>query len=330
MNLKQFFKNKKILVTGGTGMIGRALISKLKNFDCRIVSVSLDRFRLKKNKKIKYIYGNLENFEFCKKITKRVDFVFHIAGIKGSAKITLEKPSSFFVPLLMMNTNLLEASRINNIKRLVFTSSIGAYEIKKSLSENGFSFNSDPMDYYPGWAKRMAEMQIKTYKKQYNLKHYYIARPSNVYGPYDNFNSENSMVIPSLIKKVVNCKKNQTIKVHGTGEPIRDFVYCDDVAEGLINLIFFGSGKLDFLNLGGKKKYKIKKILEILLKLKNFKYKFSGKKDFGYLERILDIKNAKKKIKYNPKVSLENGLKKTYEWYSKNQSAFKYKKNYLN
>ena len=102
----------------------------------------------------------------------------------------------------MMNTNILEASRINKIKRLVYTSSIGAYS-KGSLLTEGQRMTDEPMDMFPGHAKRMAELQISAYKKQYKLKNYFIVRPCNVFGPGDNFDEKNAMVIPSLMNKII-------------------------------------------------------------------------------------------------------------------------------
>src|SRR3989344_414590 len=117
----------------------------------------------------------------------------------------------------MMNTNMLEASRQNNIKKLVYTSSIGAYspaETFKESDEELGNYRGDPMDLFPGWAKRMAELQILAYLKQYKIKSYSVVRPCNVYGPGDNFDPENAMVIPSLISKIdkhINNKKTPVI-----------------------------------------------------------------------------------------------------------------------
>ena len=96
-----FFKNKNILITGGTGLIGRFIVDKLCSYEAKVTVVSLDDLTL--NDSAKYIKGDLTNFEFCKEITKNVDYAFHVSGIKGSVKVTIEKPASFFVPLLMMN-----------------------------------------------------------------------------------------------------------------------------------------------------------------------------------------------------------------------------------
>ena len=120
--IKKFFKNKKVIITGGTGLIGRSVVKKLCDFGSKVTVVSLDKFVV--DKRAIHVFGDLTNFEFCKKVTKNKDLAFHMAGIKGSVKVTIQKPSSFFVPLIMMNTNFLEACRINKISRLVYTSSI--------------------------------------------------------------------------------------------------------------------------------------------------------------------------------------------------------------
>ena len=119
-------KNKKIIITGGTGLIGRQITSIfLLNLKAKITVVSLDKYSTEKG--VKHIIGDLSDFKFCKLVTKNQDYAFHLAGIKASVKTTVEKPASFYVPLVMMNTKFLEACRINKIKRLVYTSSIGAY-----------------------------------------------------------------------------------------------------------------------------------------------------------------------------------------------------------
>ena len=282
--IKQYFKNKKILVTGGTGLIGRQLVKKLLDFGARVTVISLDR--IKPYKKVKYIYGNLNSFEFCKKVTKNKQIVFHLAGIKGSAKITKTNPADFYVPLLMMNTNLLEATRLNKVKKVLFSSSIGAYETASIFKETKFVFNSIPMDFYPGWAKRAAEIQILSYKKQFKLKNYYIVRPCNVYGPGDNFSLESSMVIPSLIKKILDKSKKKKIEIWGNGDQVRDFAYSEDIAVGILNTVYFGTQNYDFINLGSGRGFKIKKLVKTLKKLEDFDYFFNQKRKKDLIKEL--------------------------------------------
>ncbi len=321
-----FFKNKKILITGGTGLIGREILNYLTLCNAKEIKViSLDRIKLK-IKNVKFIYGDLCDFEFCKKITKNIDYVFHVAGIKGSIKVTLEKPASFFVPLLMMNTNILEASRINKVKRLVYTSSIGAYANGSKLKENNIE-NGEPMDTYPGYAKRMAELQIQSYKKQYKLKNYFVLRPCNVYGPGDNFDKKNAMVIPSLISKIHEKKSN--VEIWGDGKSIRDFLFSRDAARGILLTLIKGTGKENFLNLGSGKGFSIKELVVSLRSFISFNYFFNKSKASGYSSRVLSMKKSKRILKFKPIYSLKEGLKETYYWYLKNEKQSKFRKNYF-
>ena len=319
-----FFQFKNCLITGGTGMIGREIAKILVNAGANVRVISLDEINI--HDKIDHVYGDLTNFEFCKEQTKDMDCVFHVAGIKGSVKVTLEKPASFFVPLLMFNTNVLEASRINNVQKLVYTSSIGAYSSNEVFIESDNEDQGLPMDMYPGWAKRMAEMQIKAYQIQYNLEGYSIVRPCNVYGPGDNFDPENAMVIPSLMSRIRSGENPMSI--WGDGSAIRDFAFSRDVAEGTIKALFYGT-KGKYLNLGSGKAVTIKELVETLNSFLEFNYEFDTTKSSGWPKRLMDISLAKEVIAYNPSMSLEEGLKETWDWFINNENEHKFKKNYF-
>ena len=222
--LKSFLK-KNVVITGGTGLIGRQIVKILCDAGASVRIVSLDKVDV--DARAEHILGDLTDFSLCKELTRDMDFVFHVAGIKGSVEVTKSKPASFFVPLLMFNTNVLEACRLNKVEKTVYTSSIGAYpsaEIFKESDENG----GPPMDMFPGWAKRMAEMQCQAYKIQYGLDNFSIVRPCNVYGPGDNFDPKNAMVIPTLMHRIAS--KEDPVGVWGDGSAVRDFAFSRDVA----------------------------------------------------------------------------------------------------
>jgi GDP-L-fucose synthase len=320
----KFFKSKNCLITGGTGMIGREISKILVCAGANVRVISLDKIQI--HKKINHVYGDLTDFNFCKEQIKDMDCVFHVAGIKGSVKVTLEKPASFFVPLLMLNTNVLEASRINKVKKLVYTSSIGAYSSNDVFIESDGEDQGPPMDMFPGWAKRMAEMQIKAYQIQYNLNDYSIVRPCNVYGPGDNFDSENAMVIPSLMSRIRSGEN--PLVIWGDGSATRDFAFSRDVAEGTIQALFYGT-KGKYLNLGSGKGVSIKKLVETLNSFLDFKYVFDKTKSSGWAKRLMDISLAKNLINYNPSTSLKDGLQETWNWFLDNEDEYKFKKNYF-
>jgi GDP-L-fucose synthase len=323
--LIDFFKKKKIIVTGGTGLIGRSVVNKLCDYEAEVTIISLDKINV--DERAEHVFGDLTDFSFCKKVSKNKDYALHMSGIKGSVKVTIEKPASFFVPLIMMNTNFLEACRQNSIKKLVYTSSIGAYSSREIFKEEDSSFSEPPMDMFPGWAKRMAELQIQAYKKQYDLKDYYIVRPCNVYGPGDNFDPENAMVIPTLMNRIYN--KENPVVIWGDGSSIRDFAYAEDVADGVILTLIKGTGDQEFLNLGSGKGYSIKQLVESLTKVQKFNYEFDTTKNSGFPRRIMNIDNAKKIIGYEPKVDLQEGLKRTWNWYLKNKNENDLRHNYF-
>ena len=320
--LRQFNK-KRVLVTGGTGLIGRQVVKILCDANAEVTVVSLDRLTV--DKRAKYILGDLTDFNFCKRVTKNVDNLFHLAGIKGSINVTLKKPASFFVPLLMMNTNILEAARINGVKKAVYTSSIGAYPpasiFKESKSQDG-----EPMDMFPGWAKRMAEKQIESYKIQYGMTNFAIVRPCNVYGPGDNFDPKNAMVIPSLMYRILH--KENPVVVWGDGTAVRDFLFSRDAAEGVILALHYGTGG-DFVNLGSGRGYSVKELVDTFKRIVDFNYVFDKSKPSGFPKRVMDISKAKRLLKFRPNVELAEGLKETWEWFINNQNEFQKKKNYF-
>jgi len=317
------FKGRNVLVTGGTGLIGRQIVGMLVNAGASVKIVSMDKIRV--NEQAEHIYGDLSSFEFCKDITRDMDFVFHVAGIKGSVEVTKAKPASFFVPLLMMNTNMLEACRVNKVQKVVYTSSIGAYTSGEIFKETE-NLEGPPMDMFPGWAKRMAEMQIQAYNIQYNLDNFSIVRPCNVYGPGDNFDPDNAMVIPTLMYRIYN--KENPVVVWGDGSAIRDFAYSRDVAEGIILALYYGT-QSRFVNLGSGKGYSIKELVETLHSFIDFNYEYDDTRPPGFPRRIMDISLARKLIHYNPTTTLLDGLKETWEWYVKNQDEYLNKVNYF-
>jgi GDP-L-fucose synthase len=253
-----------------------------------------------------------------------MDYVFHIAGIKGSIEVTKSKPASFFVPLLMFNTNILEAARLAGVEKLVYTSSIGAYSSAEVFVETE-NRDGPPMDMFPGWAKRMAELQLQAYKQQFDLD-WAVVRPCNVYGPGDNFDPKNAMVIPTLMMRIH--RGEDPVVVWGDGSAIRDFAYSSDVAEGTILALYHGT-RGDFVNLGSGEGFTIRELVETLHSFLKFNYEFDTCKPSGFPRRVMNLSRAKEWIDYNPTTSLLDGLKATWTWFQDNHDEYKLKQNYF-
>lgn len=319
--VKNFYKNKKILVTGGTGMIGIPLVKKLLNLKANVTVVSLDD-KKRCPKGAKFVKLDLRRFDNCLKVTKNKDIVFHLAGIKGSPNMAINRPASFLYPTVSFSFNMLEASRLNSVKSYLFTSSVGVYSPAKVFYEDSVwkTFPSKN-DWYAGWAKRICELQIEAYKKEYGFKNLCIIRPANVYGPYDNFDTKNAMVIPSLIKKSLN--KNKFLEVLGDGSPVRDFVFSEDVADAMITMI--GKNINTIINIGSGKGYSIKFLAENIVKNLPMKKKIKWKKvkSQGDKIRILSMKKSNS-LGVSAKTSLDIGIKKTIDWYLKNKKSGHY------
>lgn len=322
--IQEKFHGFKVLVTGGTGMIGREVCRILVELGADVTSASLDDLKI--GPKIRYIKGDLSSLEFCLDITSNIDYVFHVAGVKGSVVVTQEKPASFFVPLLMMNTNILEASRRNCCKKLLYTSSIGAYSSREVFVEDEDTFDLPPMDMFPGWAKRMAELQVQAYQKQYGMDNFAIVRPSNIYGPGDNFDEQNAMVIPSLMARVL--RGDNPVSIWGDGSAERDFLHATDAARGIILALAKGTAARA-INLGSGYGITIKYLVESLQKIVPFEAYFDLEKPSGFKKRVMDGSLAKKVIGFVPEIDIDHGLKNTWSWFVENSTEHASKNNYF-
>ena len=316
--MSSFFNNKRVLVTGSTGMIGISLIRLLLNEKVKsITSVSLDDFKFS-NSRVKHHKLDLRFFSQCMEVCKDIDIVFHLAGIKGSPAMTKKQPASFFVPTLMFSINMMEAARRCGVKHYLFTSSVGVYSPAEVFYEDDVwkTFPSEN-DKFAGWAKRMGELQSECFQIEYGWNEISIVRPANVYGPNDNFDPKNSMVIPSLIKKTFDSK--ESLEVWGDGSPIRDFIFTDDVARGMIFVV--ENSIKEPLNLGSGVGYKIKDLVEMIIKYSGKKLDIVWLKDMpqGDKKRILSMKKTSS-LGFKPLISLEKGIDLTIEWYKKNKS----------
>ena len=310
------YANKKILVTGGTGLIGRPLVELLLQAGARVRVASLDD-KSRCPEGAEFVRGNLIHWNFCQEIVKGMDYVFHLAGVKGSPAMAREKPASFFVPTLSVNTNTMEAARRAGVERYLYTSTIGVYSPAEVFYEDDVwrTFPSEN-DKFAGWAKRMGELQAEAYKIEYGWDKIAIVRPANVYGPYDNFDPDNAMVIPSLIKRALDGEN--PLVVWGDGSAIRDFIHARDVARGMMLTLEHITGQP--INLGSGVGVTIRRIVEIIVSSMETKPEvvWDTSKPSGDKKRVMDISRAKA-IGFQPMISIEEGIKEVMDWYLQNR-----------
>jgi GDP-L-fucose synthase len=297
-------------------MIGRELVLLLKERGANVTATSFDNFNVSEDSnfnEVKFVFGDLRDPNFCSQITKEMEFVFHVAGIKGSPKMALEKPSTFFVNTALFNLNLIEASRVSGVKHLLYTSSIGVYAPSEVFHEESVwkTFPSDN-DRFAGWAKRMGELHLEANKIEYGWNSTYIVRPANVYGNWDNFDPETAMVIPSLIARI--SAGENPLKVWGDGSAIRDFVHAHDVARAMIFVV--ENGINEPVNIGSGIGVSIREIAESLARInKGLEIVWDTDKPQGDLKRILDMSKLET-YGFKNTVSLDEGLRKVSSWFN--------------
>ena len=295
------FKDKNILVTGGNGMIGKALVELLYDTtSANIMVADLPNV-------------DLRDRDDCKSICEGHDIVFHLAGIKGSPQRCMEAPASFSVPMIQFNANMIEAAYNAGVEWFLYTSSVGVYHPTEVFVEDDvWSTFPSENDWYAGWAKRIGEMNVEAYMEEYRWNKCSIVRPANVYGPNDNF-GEWSMVVPSLIKKAY---ENEVLEVWGDGSPIRDLIYAEDVVRGMIHMV--QNEVTEPVNLGSGTGVTIKEIAEIVAKYFDKEIVWDTTKPMGDMKRLMDMSRAKS-YGFESKISFEDGIQKTIEWYKENK-----------
>ena len=266
--MQNYFKGKKILVAGGTGVIGVQIVRILCGFSSKVFVVSQHSSKYAKKilpKKVNFFKADLRNVKNCLKYTKGKDIVINLVGIKGSTGIGNSKVSDFFYSMTMFQTNLMHASKINNVEKFAFISSICGYPYSDKKKEEKQFWDGLPKqnDKIPGIVKRLGEIQAEAFFKQDNWKGLRIIRPSNVFGPFDDFNPKTAQVIPSLISKIIS--NNKQIAVWGDGKAKRDFIYSVDVARAILRIIKSNKLICEPVNLGSGKAISIKSLVNKLI-----------------------------------------------------------------
>lgn len=314
------YSGKKVLITGGTGFIGSNLVEHLVKLGAkvRVISRGTKRNKLPQSG-VKTIEGDLTQLDTCRNAAKGMDYVFHLAAAGGGLQYNMNHPAGTLTPNLLINTNMLEAARLENIDRYLFTSSSSVYppDLDKLVEEKAWDGNPHVSDSFFAWSKRMGELQAQAYAEEYGMS-IALVRLGNPYGPRDNFDVETSHVIPALINKAMH--KVNPLVVLGTGEAMRSFVHVRDVVSAMTKVLEVYSD-CDPVNIASGS-VKIKELVKIILELTKYKGKleFDTSKPEGHLLKVMDIKKLEDKVGYKPKINLYEGIKDTIDWYQRKAS----------
>lgn len=303
----------KVLITGCSGLVGTHLVKKCINLGYEVTGTDLYKNNFLPNNGWTFIQKDLTESGAVEEIFNNdFDCVFNTFGIKGSPLRAKTKPVDFLYPSFKINTEIINQCSKKEIW-LIFISSVGVYApAERFIEDSVWTTLPSESDWFPSWSKRMCELLLEGYKIQYGYDKWSILRPANIFGEYDDF-SGNGTVIASIIKKVYD--SDDEITAWGDGSSIRDFVYCGDVADAIIDL--YEKKIKDILNFGSGIEFTIKDIINQIIEIsdKNIKINWDTTKPNGDKKRLMDIT---KQIKYGilPKISFKEALKNVYEFYT--------------
>lgn len=307
-----FLQNKKILVTGGAGFLGQHVVARLIKKGVARKNIIVPRSN---------VY-DLRKRSNCKKVVQGVDIVIHLAANVGGIGYNQKNPGTLFYHNLLMGVHMMEEARKTGVDKFVAIGTICAYP---KFTPVPFR-EEDLWEGYPeetnaayGLAKKMLLVQSQAYRKQYGFNAIYLL-PVNLYGRGDNFDPKSSHVIPALIRRFIDAKKNKEkdVVVWGSGKATREFLYVEDCAEGII-LATQHYNKPIPINLGSSFEISIKRLAELIKKLTGFEGMiiWDRTKPDGQPRRKLNTQKAKKEFGFVAKTDFEEGLEKTIEWYKK-------------
>jgi GDP-L-fucose synthase len=306
-------KNKRILVTGGAGFLGRQVINHLCKAGADHQKITVTRSR----------DCDLRLLENCQRAADQQDIIIHLAAHVGGIGLNREKPAELFYDNLMMGTQLIHAAYQAGVEKFVCVGTICAYPkftpvpFKEDDLWNGYPEETNA-PY--GVAKKALLVQLQAYRQQYNFNGIYLL-PVNLYGPEDNFDPSSSHVIPALIRKVheAQIKGEKKLPVWGDGSPTREFLYSEDAARGIV----MGTqlyNDFEPVNLGTGYEISIRDLINLICELMEFDGEIVWETDQpnGQPRRCLDTERAKQAFGFTAQVDFKQGLKNTIEWWRKN------------
>jgi GDP-L-fucose synthase len=310
--MTRFLQDKTIVVTGGAGFLGSEVVRRLEAAGCRKIIVPRSReFDLTREESIRRLMEQT-----------RPDLVLHLAAVVGGIGANRVHPGEFFYKNLIMGVQLMEMARQYKVSKFVAIGTICSYPkftpvpFREEDLWNGYPEETNA-PY--GLAKKMMLVQSQSYRQEYGFNSIFLL-PVNLYGPGDNFDPQTSHVIPALIRKCLEAKRrgDSEIEVWGTGEVSREFLFVTDAAEGiLLAAEHYNQGEP--VNLGVGREILIKDLAYLIVELTGFRgrIRFDPSKPDGQPRRCLNSSRAEREFGFRAKTSLEEGLKKTIDWYCK-------------
>ncbi len=306
MNKDNFWNEKKVLITGGAGFIGSYVVRNLiEKRGVKAPNIIVPRSK----------DHDLRNLDNCVRVVEGCQVVIHLAAVTGGIYFSRTYPAKQYYDSSLIDMNMIEAACSEGVEKFVAIGNLFAYagDVPIPIKEE-YLFNGLPTDAHRGvgWFKRNLALLADLYCRQYKMP-MVVVYSANAYGPGDTLDAAHAHVIPATIMK---CFQEKKLIVWGDGSPTRDFLFVEDVAEGLL----LAAEKLDppdYVNIGSGNEISIKKLVEYIVQFSEFKgnVDFDVTKSGGDARRCTDINKAVSLMNFKPSTTMEEGLKRTVEWY---------------
>lgn len=309
-----FYKNKKIVVTGGNGFVGSYIVNRLNQIPCKIfIPKTKDGIDFRKKEDCLSYFNNT-----------KPDIIINCAANQGGIAYHVDKQADLFMDNMLMGIFLMQAAQlvgVNKFINIIAGCSYPGYLEKDELNEEDY-WNGRIHDtiFSYGFPRKASIVYGLALKKQYKFNSIHLIM-ANMYGPGEHLNPEQSKALAGLIKKIYEAKINNIPKVEvwGTGKPVRDWLYVKDGVEGIL-LAGAVYNDIEPMNIATGVGISVKELAETIQRIIGYKGKlvYNKTKQDGALHKTLGIYKMKKELEWIPKTSIEDGIKETVEWFSKN------------
>jgi GDP-L-fucose synthase len=319
--MSDFWKNKRVVVTGGAGFLGSFVTAKLKESGANDIFIPrIEDYNLIDHDSIKRLFDDT----LADGLDAKNMLIIHLAANVGGIGANREHPAEFFYDNLMMGVELMHQAWRRGVGKFVAIGTVCAYPkftpVPFKEEDLWMGYPEETNAPY-GLAKKMMLVQAQAYRQQYGFNAIYLL-PVNLYGPRDNFNLQTSHVIPALIRKAIEAQERgeEKLVAWGDGSPTREFLYVEDAANGIVTAAEKYNGS-EPVNLGSGYEISIKDLTEMIIRLTGFEGKlvWDTEKPNGQPRRGLDVSRAKEYFGWQAQVPFEEGMRRTIEWFKENK-----------